>query len=336
MDNSNSHYYAWIPTLTNGFSLEKGLEHINEYYNKKDNSYISKEPHIEKDIKNRAGLKFYIEIILDASGKKIEGVQFFNQDNKTDNKTIICSGDIKFFPNLHNTLTGLIEIHNIKINEEYIEKSVENIEKDEIIKTLEKKNFIREIYVCVRDIYHKHTHHDDSHDLQLDIVESSDIEGAIKEIINQYENKLNKHILQMKDIYEIYKYTDASLSDVDWYDKFIFVTGEMIYAQRFIELHEGKLPADKEYLTFQFKHGETILNNYKEVINEKIESQRNKQILKLTYIGTIMGAIVGTILSVDALHNLGFWEPTPLQIMLVISTLIVFSLVFLRSTSIKQ
>ncbi len=236
MDNSNSHYYAWIPTLTSGFSLEEGLEHINKYYNEKDNSYISKEPHIEKDIKNRAGLKFYIKIILDASGKKIEGVQFLNPDSKT----IICSGDIKFFPNWYNTLTGLIEIHNIKINEEYIEKSVENIEKDEIIKTLEKKyniktdkdhikNFkkkmIREIYVCVRDIYHKHTHHDDSHDLQLDIVESSDIEGAIKEIINQYENKLNKHILQMKDIYKIYNYKDASLSDVGWYDKFIFVTG---------------------------------------------------------------------------------------------------------------
>lgn len=355
MDDSNSHYYAWIPTLTNGISIEKGFETVlDEYKEESFHTYTGKKPHIEKDIKDGKERKFDRKIILDVD-KKIKQIQIFDYENKR-----IGGGNIKFFSNLYNTLTGLIEIYDLDIDKNYVKTIISDIKEREDIKKLPsylflnekyiEKNLktllIREIYVCVRDVYHKHTHHDDSHDLHLNVIEASDTKDAIEKIIKQFENKANEHILRMNDIYKNYKNKEKSLSEAGWYDRFILATGEMIYAQRFIELHEDKLPASKEYLISQFKHGETTLNAHKEVINEEIESQRkeievqrNEEILKLTFIGTMMGvigAIIGIILSLDALHNLGVSWLIMLITMLTISILIVLTLGVLLIKSIES
>ncbi len=112
----------------------------------------------------------------------------------------------------------------------------------------------------------------------------------------------------------------------------------MIYAQRFIELHEGKFPADKEYLTFQFKHGETILNNYKEVINEKIEFQRNKKISEVTVISTMImvtAAFIGITLSMGApniaSHKLGLFDQPMFITMSGLSVYMLLLLLLLRN-----
>jgi len=105
----------------------------------------------------------------------------------------------------------------------------------------------------------------------------------------------------------------------------------MIYAQRFIELHEDKLPGGKEYLISQFKHGEKTLNTLKEMINEEIEFQREKETSKLIFISIMIGTVGVTnaiFLSLDTFHNLGV--PWPMIILLPLSILILLIVTYIR------
>lgn len=247
---SKTTYWAWIPTFTYGVNFDQRIKEIEKNEEKKwikldenEKDYILQT--IIKPIINKLNYNFkeisdcesyskehieddkiddpkkFLHIIFVDNRNKVSYVLFSKYKEKvTDiSKEEVRFGKIEYDFNKNNIATGLIKTEIIYPCYTPSEKS-------------DMEASYKEIYVCVRDVYHDHSFHQKGHDLLLPPVEASDKTDAVEAILNIYEDKVLGYHRILKSFLD-----DKKPKSVKKVIKFIFLAkGEMIYAQRFIEL----------------------------------------------------------------------------------------------------
>jgi len=317
MNADEKFYYGWIPLLTNGIKFDYGKKRITDSHSSRIKWSLQtgeNEKHLKdliasclqdlssssfqnntKDIliyisEHKEEIKrpyeyFWRIIFIDAATweipyfiitKKKEEIKELKKED------VLCVTSINFLTNKKGIPTGLLKIFS-----EYISECAD--------KKQMKENLIREVYFSVKGIYHSHTHHSSSIHL-LDIVKSEDQSDAIKKIIGYFEGKIISyhHEIRLGLFERGFKYISEESIERN-FKTFTIAEGEMIYAQRFIELHDqeiqeaGLQPND---IKNEFKHAIKSIRMLEQNAIKIIESWRNKQIRTLTVIGAALALIM--------------------------------------------
>ncbi|PKP58880.1 MAG: hypothetical protein CVT89_02130 [Candidatus Altiarchaeales archaeon HGW-Altiarchaeales-2] len=310
-------WYGWIPIFTyevffeGGIkkSLEKGtgwekvndkereiLKSLKSLLTDIEKVSIYKRKEKENDVPSKSE---YFWHILSVKEDKIQDVVIFSSSHneeeiKKDN--YICAANIEFLKNSANNCAGLIKIEFNNINEKYGNE-------DRRV-----KNFVRRIYVCIRDIYHSHSHHHSSHERHLDVVKCENEEKAIKGVMEQYEKKIDEYHSRMNEWF----WHPEVLNEKDAIAIIQPAKGEMLYAQNFIELYEQKDLKNtfvRAYESFS-SVGNDLIRTI-EFERNKIESERNKDVRLLTVFGSVFTVIIGVLtffVGLDAISKLAHTE----------------------------
>jgi len=210
---------------------------------------------------------FWNIIFVDKDGK-IPYVMFLNYKEKYadfDKKDIICFARIGYDLNKEKITTGLIEMRIIHQSEYQVR----------LPDFVQKEIRYAEIYTCIRDIYHRPTHHDDSHELLCAPVKASDRNEAIKKILEGYNEKIIKYHKTIKEYYKgVFKGDiEKSINNI------LHAKGEMIYAQRLIELVKVNDFYDSKNA---FSHTYNSFEDFDEHITTMHESKRSEEMATLT------------------------------------------------------
>jgi hypothetical protein len=253
--------------------------------------YIKK--HIETDLQSET-FPYWDIIRVDNEGR-IPYVLFFQYIKRVsivDSGYAICFGKADYDFNEKNVTTGLIKIEILSPTNGLSEEC--------------KEMLYAEIYVCVRDIYHRHTHHKESHEMLCPPVKTLDRNEAIKIIPDEYNEKIIKNHIIIKSYYN--KSPKQAISDL------LRVKGEMIYAQRFIEL----VNLD-DHLKQSFHHAYNSFEDFDKYINAMHEVERSGEMRSLTFAIYLLTAamVVFTVFMASGIV-MPVWECVLLFILLLL------------------
>jgi len=230
--------YGWIPNLTGDiflmdpFKNKKKFFSIDQYSNRIPVTFLSEfgssenvkvRPKIfsdnKDDIKNENELIVYI-LDKEDTKKLVKWYVFINSGDVGEAYKLVAYIDIIEFDE-----KGLIK---------FVAHEPEN---DNSTITNE---FLNQIYIDIRDIYHEHTHHDgdsdgDAADSLIPLsIDSKDEAAAIKGILVKFQTKIvtyHKRIKQYINVIDKSKYITVAV------EKIRQASGEYLYAQNFVAFY---------------------------------------------------------------------------------------------------
>jgi len=129
--------------------------------------------------------------------------------------------------------------------------------------TKNEKILIKELYVELKDIFHKHTHHSEGAtgpDLLIDVVFEETEEKAVKRISEQYVKKVSVYPKTIKALEKTLKKAlgkeneDEKLKEI-FYDTYIQASGDFLYGSCFVEMFSKELGDDYAVLKYTLNNG---------------------------------------------------------------------------------
>ncbi|PKP60252.1 MAG: hypothetical protein CVT89_00255 [Candidatus Altiarchaeales archaeon HGW-Altiarchaeales-2] len=277
--------FAWIPLLTDKLVFEnckeelenegKGWEKITDKEKITAGDVLLKlnlelknlqiltlykKKHCENDI--RGSPEYYWNFVFVDNDWKVVYVLFASKKGDIeilDEKDIMALANISYKKNNYDHVNGIIEINLMYL------KANDNKRKFEKVMT--------EVYVCVRDLYHQHTHHDESHELLLCVVNEENEEKNISKILDQYRKKIIKYHKTIKEGIENHPDEKILLNDI------LLAKGEMRYAMRLIELTNQSV-----HLKEQFQHSYESFKDFEAHIGKIYEGGRADEMKRLTFV----------------------------------------------------
>lgn len=238
-------YYGWIPILGTRLYFNYAIEELE-----KSGKEVSKEDVESLGIKYDPKHKYYsIYTREDVKNKEFKSIVSVDKNNKVDNIYITDKEGKKLKAQAGCEIDdrGLVALE------------LKSPEEKDVYKERDKAYAF---YRIVRDIYHTHTHHNDSKDSLLKIVPTNDKSEAIEQILSHFEQKI---VIAHKELRNIA--TVLSPREYDYAARLITQSeGEMIYALNFVNLFKAEIrlktqnpEKDKEY-NFVFSNALQSLN----------------------------------------------------------------------------
>jgi hypothetical protein len=154
--------------------------------------------------------------------------------------------------------------------------------------------FLNQIYIDIRDIYHEHTHHDGDIDgdaadslIPLSINNENDA-AAIKEILLMFQKKI---VTYHKKIKQYINYADKSTYITVAVENIRQASGEYIYAQNFVAFYGKRGEIQEDIYSKLFSNVIQSMDVFLEELNAKyshetavITKRQNKLLLIMTFV----------------------------------------------------
>lgn len=295
-------YYGWIPILGTRLYFHYAIEELEIHEGKLTEKGV-KDRGIEYDINH----KYYrIYTSEDVKNKKFEFIVAVDKDNRVDKIYYSKGKKLKALAHCEIDNKGLV-----KLEVEYYNKEKEVLDGS---KKADEYEIAYDFYRIVRNIYHRHTHHEDSKDSSLKIVPTKDRLHGIEQILSHFEQKTiiaHKRLRDTMKFPKRYGYAAKLITQS---------RGEMIYALNFVNLFKKDISEDKEKeYKFVFSNALQSLNVLADKIEKEYDYKLNHTIAILTY-GILL---LTTPITIDAILNV--FEP---KVGIIIS-LIIFLILLL-------
>ncbi|MBI4680825.1 MAG: hypothetical protein HY753_06405 [Nitrospirae bacterium] len=153
------------------------------------------------------------------------------------------------------------------------------------------------IFDIIRDIYHDHVHHGKDSDCKLSPVIAKDEDEAVKKLLNQYQNKIIEYHKDFKLIKNCFYLSPARIFKLKSKKQLYFLTtgsGEFIYAQSFINLHED--------IINRIGFNVDTVNKSFELANKSVTTLKDKLSWRIMYIISITAMVIALFALISAIE----------------------------------
>jgi len=191
-------YYGWIPILGTRLYFDYAIKKLE-----KEGKKLSEKDIKTYNIKYDPNHEYYsIDVHEDVENKKFKFIVFVDKNNKKVDNICVYGGkkckEFKAWAGCNIDDKGLVTLELKYLEEKEVRMKSEEDEKEKV----------KEFYRIVRNIYHSHTHHDDSKDSLLKPVPAKDRLDGIEQILTHFEQKI---IIAHKELRDEMQYLPKDL-----------------------------------------------------------------------------------------------------------------------------
>jgi len=262
-------FYGWVPNLS-------GDIYLHDPFNDRDKftPYSDHTERIPQDINDEisAGLQaFYRKKRLSDNPRDEEEFTLFiyitsGSQSRQLARVLLLSESDSLYTLIVDIKVQIIDKYGL-IKFDLSPKAVDLLDDDEYT-----RNFINQIYVDVRDIYHEHTHHDgdlnSSAACLLPMSYSPDETNAVAEIVANYKRKILEYHKKLK----VYTKANGKSNVIQVSIESIRqAKGEFIYALSFLTFYASKTQDQQNQLVdrFIFLNAIKSIDTFSDEINTK-------------------------------------------------------------------
>ena len=232
-------FYGWVPNLNGDIYLHDPFNDRQKF-----TPYSNLTERIPQDVKDEisAGLQaFYRKKRLSDNPSDVNDVTLFiyiasGSQSRQLTRVLLLSESENMYKLIVDTKVQIIDKYGL-IKFDLSPKAVDLLDDDGYT-----RDFINQIYIDVRDIYHEHTHHDgdlnSSADCLLPMSYSSDETNAVAEIVANFKRKIPEYHKKLK----VYTKANGKSNVIQVsIDSIRQAKGEFIYALGFLNYYASEI-----------------------------------------------------------------------------------------------